>query len=106
VNDPAYAKFNAQFKQKHNGTEANVWGYLGLDALALIENAIKTVTANGGAPDPAKMREVIEHSKALKGFTSSLTIDPATHNPINKPVLMIEVKDGQFKPQGSYAPKS
>ncbi len=106
VNDPYFAKYNTDFKQKHPGKEANVWGYLGLDAMALIENAIKTVTANGGAPDPVKMRDVIEHSKSVKGFTSNLTIDPANHNPINKPVLMIQVKDGQFKILESYAPKS
>ena len=82
VNDPYFAKYNTDFKQKHPGKEANVWGYLGLDAMALIENAIKTVTANGGAPDPVKMRDVIEHSRASRASpaTSPSTLPTTTRS--------------------------
>ena len=75
--------------------------------MAIIENAIKVVTANGGALDPAKLRDVIENTKDLPVFTAAkFTFDKANHNPYNKPVLLIQIKDGQFKILESYAPKS
>jgi len=107
VNDPAFAKYNAEFKQKHPGKEANIWGYLGLDCMAILENSIKQVTANGGAWSQEKFRDAIEGTKDLPVFTAAkFTFDKANHNPYNKPVLLIEIKDGQFKILESYAPKS
>ena len=49
VDDPQFAGYNADFKKKHSGTEANIWSYLNMDCMKIIENAIKVVTANGGA---------------------------------------------------------
>jgi branched-chain amino acid transport system substrate-binding protein len=107
VNDPAFAKYNAEYKQKHPGKEANIWGYLGLDAMKIIENAIKQVTANGAPMDQAKLRDAIENTKDLPAFTAAkFTFDKSNHNPYNKPVLLIQIKDGQFKILESYAPKS
>jgi len=106
VNDPAFAKFNAEYKAKHPGTEANIWGYLGLDCLKIMENAIKQVTANNGAWSQEKFRDAIENTKDLPVFTAAkFTFDKANHNPYNKPVLLIQIKDGQFKILGSYTPK-
>jgi len=107
VDDPAFAKFNADYKAKHPGKEANVWGYLGLDCMAIIENAIKQVTANNGAWSQEKFRDAIENTKDLPVFTAAkFNFEKNTHNPYNKPVLMIQIKDGKFKPLESWAPKS
>jgi branched-chain amino acid transport system substrate-binding protein len=107
VNDPAFAKYNSDYKAKHPGKEANIWGYLGLDCMAIIENGIKTVTANGGAWSQEKFRDAIEGTKDLPVFTAAkFTFDKTNHNPYNKPVLLIQIKDGQFKILESYAPKS
>ena len=107
VNDPVFAKFNADFAKKHPGKEANIWGYLGLDCMAIIENGIKQVTANNGAWSQEKFRDAIENTKDLPVFTAAkFTFDKSNHNPYNKPVLLIEIKDGQFKILESYAPKS
>jgi branched-chain amino acid transport system substrate-binding protein len=107
VDDPAFAKFNSDYKMKHPGKEANIWGYLGLDCMAIIENAIKQVTANNGAWSQEKFRDAIENTKDLPVFTASkFTFEKDTHNPYNKPVLLIEIKDGKFKILESYAPKS
>jgi len=106
VDDPAFAKFNADYKAKHPGKEANVWGYLGLDCMAIIENAIKQVTANNGAWSQEKFRDAIENTKDLPVFTApKFNFEKNTHNPYNKPVLMIQIKDGKFKPLESWAPK-
>jgi branched-chain amino acid transport system substrate-binding protein len=107
VNDPAFAKYNAEYKQKHPGKEVNQYGYLCLDAIKIMENAIKVVTANGGAWSQEKFRDAIENTKDLPVFTAAkFTYDKSNHNPYNKPVLLIQIKDGQFKILESYAPKS
>jgi branched-chain amino acid transport system substrate-binding protein len=107
VDDPAFAQFNAKYKQLHPGKEANIWGYLGLDCMKIIENGIKVVTANNGAWSQEKFRDAIENTKDLPVFTAAkFTFDKSNHNPYNKPVLLIEIKDGKFKILESYAPKS
>jgi branched-chain amino acid transport system substrate-binding protein len=106
VDDPQFAGYNADFKKKHSGTEANIWSYLNMDCMKIIENAIKVVTANGGAPDPAKLRDVIESTKDLPAFTCRFTFDKTNHNPYNKPVVLMQIKDNQLKVIESYAPKS
>jgi branched-chain amino acid transport system substrate-binding protein len=107
VNDPAFAKYNSEFKQKHPGKEANIWGYLGVDALRIIANGIKVATANGANLDQAKLRDAIEATRELPVFTAAkFTFDRTNHNPLNKPVLLLQIKDGQFKILESYAPKS
>jgi branched-chain amino acid transport system substrate-binding protein len=108
VDDPAFGKYNAEYKAKHPTlTPAGVWGYLALDALKIMENGIKQATANGGAWSQEKFRDVIENTKDLPVFTAAtFTFDKATHNPLNKPVLFIEIKDNKFKILESYAPKS
>jgi branched-chain amino acid transport system substrate-binding protein len=107
VNDPAFAKYNSEFKQKHPGKEANIWGYLGVDALRIIANGIKVATAGGANLDQGKLRDAIEATRELPVFTASkFTFDKTNHNPLNKPVLLLQIKDGQFKILESYAPKS
>ena len=106
VNDPAVQPFNAAFHKKH-GFDPNIYGYLGLDCLAIIENAIKEVTANGAPMDQAKLRDAIENTKNLPVFTASkFTFDKASHNPYNKPVLLIQIKDSKFNFMQWYAPKN
>ena len=35
-------------------------------------------------------------TKDLQGLSGKLTIDPATHNPLNKPAIIQVVKDGKI----------
>ena len=105
VDDPAFAAYNTAFRAKHPGLDPNIWNYLTLDCMAIVENAIKVVTANGGAPDPVKLRDVIEATKDLPVFTAAKFTFDKDHNPYNKPVVLIQIKDGKFKVLESYAPK-
>jgi len=106
VNDPAVQPFNAAFHKKH-GFDPNIYGYLGLDCMAIIENAIKQVTANGAPMDQVKLRDTIENTKDLPVFTApKFNFEKANHNPRNKPVLLIQIKDTKFHFLESYAPKS
>ena len=107
TDDPAFATYNASYRKKHPGKEPNVWGYLSLDAMAIIVDAIRVTTAGNGAWNGAKFRDAIENTRNLPVFTTArFTFDKASHNPSNKPILMIQIKDSQFKILGSYTPRS
>jgi branched-chain amino acid transport system substrate-binding protein len=106
VDDPQFAPYNKQFAAKHGGKQANIWSYLNMDAMKILENAIRKVTANGGAPDPVKMRDVIENTKDLPAFTCRFTMDKSNHNPLNKPVVLMKITGSKFKVVESYAPKN
>jgi branched-chain amino acid transport system substrate-binding protein len=107
VDDPNFSVFKATYAKNHPGKEANIWGFLGLDGLKIMENAIKVVTANNAPWSQEKFRDAIEATKDLPVFTAAkFTFDKATHNPLNKPVILLQIKDGKFKYLESYAPKS
>ena len=106
VDDPQFAAYNQQFSAKHAGKKPNIWSYLNLDAMMIIENAIRTVTANGGEPNPVKMRDVIENTKNLQVFTCKFTVDKTNHNPLNKPVVLMQIKGSKFNVLESYAPSN
>ena len=50
---------------------------------------------------------MIESTKDLPAFTAAkFTFDKTNHNPYNKPVVLMQIKDNQLKVIESYAPKS
>jgi branched-chain amino acid transport system substrate-binding protein len=65
---------------------------MAIDGLYAIIDAIKKT--NG--LDPAKIAAQLEKTKDLQVLSGKLTIDPATHNPLNKPAVIQEIKDGKF----------
>ena len=46
--------------------------------------------------DPEKIAAQLEKTKDLPVLSGKLTIDPATHNPLNKPAVIQEIKGGKF----------
>ena len=46
--------------------------------------------------EPAKIIAQLEHMKNVPVLTGNLTIDPATHNPINKPCVVEAVRNHQI----------
>jgi branched-chain amino acid transport system substrate-binding protein len=106
VDDPQYAPYNNAFAKRHNGKKPNIWSYLNLDAMMIIENAVRQVTAKGGAPESIKLRDAIENTKELKVFTCKFTYDKTNHNPLNKPVVLMKITGSKFQVVESYAPKN
>lgn len=106
VDDPYFAPYNKAFAAKHNGRQPNIWGYLNLDAMKIIENAVRKVTAGGGSPEPTKLRDAIENTKDLQVFTCKFTMDKTNHNPLNKPVVLMKIAGSKFQVVESYAPKN
>lgn len=100
---PEFAAFNAAFEAKH-GVKANVYTYYGLDALMAIEYAIREAVAKG-EPTPTAIRDALETMTDVQLFTSKVTMDPATHNPLNKPLLINTIQNSQWVLLETFQPK-
>jgi branched-chain amino acid transport system substrate-binding protein len=102
---PQFAEFNKVFEEKH-GIKPNVYAYYALDALEMIVyganeslKAHNEITAQG-------IRDAIENMKDVQLFTSKMTMEPDTHNPHNKPALIIEIKDSNWHQLKMFEPES
>lgn len=106
---PEFKEFNTAFEAKHN-MKATVYAYYALDALYAIEYAATTAFANQRDAVPnseefrVAMRDALENMNDVQAFTSKLTIEPETHNPHNKPVVILQIKDGAWKIEKTYEP--
>ncbi len=102
---PQFAEYNKAFEEKH-GLKPNVYAYYALDALEMIiYGANESLKANNEIT-PQGIRDAIENMKDVQLFTSKVTIEPDTHNPHNKPVLIIEIKDSQWNQLKMFEPES
>lgn len=101
---PEFQTFNADFEKKHN-MKATVYAYYALDALYALESAIGTAVDKTGKPDRTAIRDALETMKDTQVFTSKLTFEPDTHNPHNKPVVIMEITDSKWKIVKTYEPK-
>lgn len=101
---PEFQEFNAAFEKKHN-MKATVYAYYALDALYAAEYAVGAAIDKTGKPDPVAIRDALENMKNVPVFTSKLTMEPATHNPHNKPVVIMSIKDSKWNIVKTYEPK-
>jgi len=75
---------------------------MAVDALYVIVDAIK----RAGTTDGPALAKAIKNTKNLKILTTdAFSIDPLTHNPLNRPVVINLVKDGKFTFVTSYKSK-
>lgn len=100
---PEFAEFNAAFEAKH-GIKANIYTYYGLDALMMIEYGIREAVKKG-EPTPQAIRDAIETMTDVQLFTSKVTMDPATHNPLKKPLLINTIKNSEWVLLETFQPK-
>jgi branched-chain amino acid transport system substrate-binding protein len=101
---PEFAPFNAEYEKKHPGIKANVYTYYGLDALMMIEYGIREALKKGD-PTPTAIRDAIENMKDVQLFTSKVTMEPDTHNPHNKPLLIMSIVDSNWSLVETFTPK-
>jgi len=100
---PEFQEYNAQFEKKH-GQKATVYAYYALDALYALEYAAGVAIDQKGSPDSVAIRDALENMKDVQAFTSKLTIEPKTHNPHNKPVVIMQIKDSKWTIVKTYQP--
>jgi branched-chain amino acid transport system substrate-binding protein len=96
TNAPEFQGFNQEFEARNRGTKATIYTYYGLDALMLLEHAVRTATAGGGTPDPSALRAALENATGVQLFTSRVTMEKDTHNPHDKPILLEQVRRGRW----------
>ncbi len=103
TDDPAFAPFNAAFEKKH-GVKANIYTYYTLDAMHAIKYALEQSIQKVGKPDPVAVRDALENMKDVQVFTSKMTMEPDTHNPHNKPILIMTIKDSKWEIVKTFIP--
>ncbi len=92
LEDPDIQGFVKEYKEKYKADPVMPNPVMAIDALYAIIDAIKQTNGT----DPVKIAEQLEKTKDLQVLSGKLTIDPATHNPLNKPAIIQKVEGGNF----------
>ena len=101
--DPQFADFNKIFDEKHksSGYKANMYAYYAMDGIMLLEWAINKANSFDGEA----IKTALESAVDVPIFTEpTFTIEPETHNPLNKSVTMLRVEDSQYKLIKTFKP--
>ena len=101
LEDPEIQGFVEEYKEKYNADPVLPNPVMAIDGLYMLIDAIK----RAGSTDGTALAEAMETTKDLKVLTGILTIDPETHNPLNKPAVIQQVKDGDFIYVETYVTK-
>lgn len=88
IEDPAIQDFIKAYTEKYKADPVLPNPLMAYDAALWIADALK----RAGSTDGAKLKEALENTKDLPVLTGKLSIDPATHNPLNKPATIQQVK--------------
>ncbi|TYP58784.1 ABC transporter substrate-binding protein [Thermosediminibacter litoriperuensis] len=92
MDDPDIQDFVKEYKQKYGEEPVLPEPVLAVDALYLLVDAIK----RAGTTEGSALAEALENTANLKVLTGTLTIDPKTHDPLNKPAIIQQIKNGEF----------
>jgi branched-chain amino acid transport system substrate-binding protein len=76
--------YRAQF-----GADPGTWGSFTYDSVKLLFEAVR----RAGGWDTAEVRSELSRIKDYQGITGSITIDPATGNRVQVPVVLLDVND-------------
>lgn len=96
---PIAKKFTENWKKAFPSKEPNVNAALGYDTYLMVLDAIK----RAGKAEPAAITKALAATKGFEGVTGSTTIN-ATHD-AEKPVGLVQIKDGKKTYIGSITPK-
>ncbi|HMM21716.1 MAG TPA: ABC transporter substrate-binding protein [Selenomonadales bacterium] len=92
LDDPDIQNFIKDYKEKYHQDPILPNPVMAIDGLYALIDAI----TRANSTDPVKIAEQLEKTKDLPVLSGKLTIDPVTHDPLNKPAVIQEVKDGKF----------
>jgi len=92
LDDPDIQSFIKEYKEKYKSDPIMPNPVMAIDGLYAVIDAIKKTNST----DPAKIAEQLAKTKDLPVLSGKLTIDPKTHDPLNKPAVIQEVKGGKF----------
>lgn len=92
MEDPTIQGFLTEYKAKYNLDPVMPNPLMAYDAMIWLADALKRTNGEGGE----KLATALANTKDLQVLTGKLTIDPATHNPLNKPAVIQQCKEGKF----------
>jgi branched-chain amino acid transport system substrate-binding protein len=102
ADDPAFAQFAADYQKKHPEWSSNYFVLYTYDCVELLVWAVKKANSFDGD----KIKNAIESAENVKLFTDpSFSMDPLTHNPLNKTITVITVENGKWKLKDSFRPQ-
>lgn len=102
IDDPEIQGFVKEFNDIYGTDPLMPTSVLAIDALHVLVNAIE----RAGTTDGPELVKAIEETENLKVLTTSnFTIDKNTHNPLNRPAIIQQIKDGKFVYVEKYQPK-
>jgi branched-chain amino acid transport system substrate-binding protein len=101
--DPQLAGLIEKYEKEYGKKPTEVLNMtFGYDILQMILHAIATAEKAEG---PA-IRDAIENTKDLQVTHFTWTVDKETHNPLNKPAAVFEIKDGKLSFLEMWAPQA
>jgi branched-chain amino acid transport system substrate-binding protein len=103
TDSPEFTKYNQEFEAKHK-VKPNIYQYYSIDALYAIEWALCELAKTGKEPTGEGVRDMLENMKDVQLFTSKVTMEPDTHNPHNKPILIMTIKNGKWEIVKTFTP--
>ncbi len=92
LEDPDIQEFIKEYKAKYQSDPVLPNPVMAIDALIVLVEAIKKADSTEGD----KIAKAVEEIKDLQALTGKMTFDPKTHNPLNKPAIIQQIKDGEF----------
>ncbi len=92
MEDPLIQDFLKEYRAKYNADPVLPNPLMSYDAMLWLADAIK----RAGTTEGEALRDALANTKDLQVLTGVLTMDTATHNPLNKPAVIQQLKDGNF----------
>lgn len=95
-----FTAYRQSFAEKHSGQSVNYFAYYAVDALKLIEWAMNQKQS----VDPTDIKDAMSSAKDVPLFTCKFTVDPKTHNPLNKPIYILKITPESFVTTEKFVP--
>ena len=96
---PEVRQFVEAYKKKYNGKVPDAMAVLGYDAMKMLADAIK----RAGSTDGKAIRDALAATKDFPGVAGKITINEQRN--ADKPIVVVQVKDGQFRYVTTIEPK-
>ena len=92
MEDPNIQDFIKEYRAKFNNDPTLPNPVMAVDALIVLKEAIE----KAGSTDGSKIAQAIEQISGLQALTGVISYDSKTHNPLNKPAVIQQIKGGDF----------
>lgn len=100
--DPALASIKSQYAERFGEENPELNVAMGYDMVYFVKACIEAA----GTTEPEALRSAIENAKDIQLKHSLITMDPATHDPLDKDAVILKVSDGVCNYVERYSPRN